>query len=940
MSFLKHVGTPRHSGRYRWGSGKDGQQRNPTFRGQVDTLKKQGVSEVDIAKGFGLNTKQLRQKISMEKDAEWAANSAMATRLYEKGMSKSEIGRRMGKNESVIREYLDPVKQKKSQETAMIADVLANGVDKYQYVDVGKGIEASLGISRVKLENAIARLESTKKYQVLYDNTPQATSNGKKTSLKVLTTVEWDKANYKTAYAQLHANRELIQPPQGRFIDNTGEFQANVPFRQVDSKRIHIRYGDQGGEKKDGVIEIRRNVEDLYLGDKRYAQVRVGVDGTHFMKGMAMYSNDIPEGKDIVYNTNKKSGTPPGDVFKSMKSKETNVNEFGSSVTQKFYIDKNGKKQVSALNIVNEEGDWSDWSKSISSQVLSKQRPALAKKQLAIALDVRKDEFDELQALTNPAVKRRLMLSFADDCDSAAVHLKAAALPGQASHVILPFQTIKENEIYAPGYTEGTPVALIRHPHGGIFEIPVLTVNNKNKEARDALGTTPSDAVGIHPKVAQKLSGADFDGDTVLVIPNSSGAIISKPSLAALKDFDTKAAYPHYEGMTRLTEKKKQLQMGLVSNLITDMTIKGAEEDEIARAVKHSMVVIDAEKHYLNWELSAIDNNIADLKKRYQGGPTAGAATIVSRAASEHRVPLRKPDHYTIDPTNGHKIYQYYTGETTINSKGHKVKVTTPSLEVAKSMPGDTYPIKKILKDKVTKKPILGPDGRKIYYETGKTARRQTLSTKMAETADARTLLSGPNHEGTRMENLYADHANALKDMANQARLQVSRIEDTPYSHEASLTYAPEVKALNASLNNAYRRKPVERQAQLIANKAISTKRQANPDMEGDTLKKIRSQELLKARTRLGITEKDRITISDREWEAIQAGAITKSKLNEILLNTDVDILKEKALPRSFKGMSPAKIERAKLFAKTGHTTAEIADMLGVSKSIVAKALE
>ena len=66
----------------------------------------------------------------------------------------------------------------------------------------------------------------------------------------------------------------------------------------------------------------------------------------------------------------------------------------------------------------------------------------------------------------------------------------------------------------------GERVVLIRHPHGGTFEIPELTVNNKNPDARKIVGTIKSqDAIGIHHKVAEHLSGADFDGDTVLVIP-------------------------------------------------------------------------------------------------------------------------------------------------------------------------------------------------------------------------------------------------------------------------------------------------------------------------------------------------------------------------------------------------------------------------------------
>jgi hypothetical protein len=147
----------------------------------------------------------------------------------------------------------------------------------------------------------------------------------------------------------------------------------------------------------------------------------------------------------------------------------------------------------------------------------------------------------------------------------------------------------------------------VRYPHGGTFEMPELTVNNQNREARSILSDKVKgharDAVGINSKVAARLSGADFDGDTVLVIPNDRRSVKTSAPLKELKDFDPQKRYPGYEGMKVMSDKQKQ--MGDVSNLITDMTILGANPAEIARAVKHSMVVIDAEKHKLNYKQSA-----------------------------------------------------------------------------------------------------------------------------------------------------------------------------------------------------------------------------------------------------------------------------------------------------------------------------------------------
>ena len=79
--------------------------------------------------------------------------------------------------------------------------------------------------------------------------------------------------------------------------------------------------------------------------------------------------------------------------------------------------------------------------------------------------------------------------------------------------------------------------------------------------------------------------------------------------------------------------KKTDTEMGRISNLITDMTLLGADDHEIARAVKHSMVVIDAEKHKLDYKASEKDNNISALMKKYQGKARGGASTIVSRGS-------------------------------------------------------------------------------------------------------------------------------------------------------------------------------------------------------------------------------------------------------------------------------------------------------------------
>lgn len=872
MSELKHYGTEKRSGRYPWGSGEDAYQRDSSFKAQVSKLRKQGLTDKEIWTGMGFeNSTEFRNRVTLEKMAQAKADIAFATRLKEKGYSNVAIGERMGIPDTTVGNLLNPVLQEKALKTERTMDMLKNQVEKKKYLDVGLGNENAVGVSRTQLKTAIAGLEEDG-YKVHYIRQPQL-GTGKMTSFMVLTK---DNVTSKEVWANRDQIRTITE-----WTEDKGKtyFSMERPI-SIDSKRISIKFAEDGGSDMDGVIQLRRGVQDISLGDKNYAQVRIAVDRTHYLKGMAIYSDDLPAGTDILFNTNKKSEV--GKIGALKKVTGDPDNPFGSNINrQRHYTDVDGKDKLSAINIVNEEGDWNDWSKKLSSQMLSKQRPALAKQQLDISLKIKQDEFNDYASLTNPTVKKQLLDSFADDCDSEAVHLKAAALPRQSSHVILPSTLLKPNEIYAPNYKDGETVVLIRHPHGGIFEIPQLTVNNKNKDIISVLGR-PEDAVAIHPSVAKKLSGADFDGDTVLVIPNKNKQVITSPSLKDLADFDP-MTYKD-TSMPAIKNRTKQTEMGKISNLITDMTIAGAPQDEIARAVKHSMVVIDSEKHQLNYKRSAQDNRIAELKKIYQGSQTGGAATLISRAKSEIRVPLRK-DQYKVDPLTGKKIFIPLPSETYINKKG---KLIT----------------------------------------------KETKSTKMYETDDAFSLSSG-----TRMESIYAEYANSLKILGDKARKLSVETPNLAYSPSARKTYSPQVDSLNAQLSRAISNKPMERQAVLLSNKTFNTKRYANPDLTTGELKKLKGQELAKARVRVG-AKRTPIIISPIEWEAIQAGAISNSTLKQILENADLKQIKQYATPRLKNGISASKLSRARMLFDRGYPQSEVAEMLGVSKDVLMDSLK
>lgn len=884
---LMHYGMPRRSGRYPWGSGENPYQHSGDFLSRVEELEKEGFSQTEIAKTMGLTTTQLRTQKSLAKDERRSLRVATAKSLREKGYSLNEIADKMGfTNDSSVRSLLNEKSEARMNKAKTTAEFLKQMVDEKGMIDVGTGVERELGISKEKLREALYILEM-EGYPVYGGGVPQVTNPGKQTNIKVICPPGTE---HKEIYdfGNVHSVKEYdrILTEDGQKIRPSFQYPASM-----DSSRLKINYAEDGGIQKDGVIEIRRGVDDLSLGNSHYAQVRIMVDGTHYLKGMAVYSDDLPDGVDVLFNTNKKAGTPMTDVLK--KIKDDPDNPFGSLIKehggQSYYIDKDGKEKLSLINKRAEEGDWGEWSDHLPSQFLSKQSMTLIKKQLDLATADKVTEYDEICSLTNPTVKKKLLQSFADDCDSAAVHLQAAALPRQKYQVILPLTSVKDNEVYAPNFKPGEQVALIRFPHGGTFEIPVLTVNNKLPEGKKVIGTNPKDAIGINSKVAERLSGADFDGDTAMVIPTGGKTkITSTHPLKGLEGFDPKEQYgPDSTSRPYKRMKNTQTEMGKVSNLITDMTLKGATEEELARAVRHSMVVIDAEKHNLDYKRSEQDNGIASLKKKYQGREEdgkykEGAATLISRAKSEVSVPKRK-------------------GSPIINEDGSLSYKTADNL---------TYVDKK-----------------------GKTKTRTQASTQMAEAKDARTLSSG-----TPQEEAYADYANKMKSLANQARKEIVSTGKIEYSASAKAAYQNEVDLLNAQLNLSLKNAPRERQAQVIANATVAAKKQSNPDMTSEEIKKANQQALTAARAQVG-AERRPIVISDREWEAIQAGAISENKLTQILNYVDIDSLRQRATPRATTALSDAKIAKIAAMSSSGYSTSDIAEAIGVSTSTVVKYL-
>lgn len=935
---VSHYGIKRRSGRYPWGSGENPYQHSGDFLSRVEKLKSDGLSETDIAKEVGLSTTELRAYKAIAKAERRSLDVARAKSLRADGKSLNEIAQIMGfKNDSSVRSLLDEGSERRMNAAQSTAELLKKQIAEKGMLDVGEGVERELGVSREKFQQALAIVEADG-YPIYTRGVAQVTNPGRQTITMVLCPKDTE---YKEVYdsSKIHSVGDYISYDGGDTFKKAFEYPESM-----DSKRLKVRYAEDGGVLKDGVMELRPGVKDLSLGNAAYAQVRILVDGTHYLKGMAVYGDpkDFPDGVDVIFNTNKKKSVPvmggkESSVLKPIKKDPDNpfgalVKEHGGQTYYddpdgRFVDESTGKKQsLSLINKTREEGDWNEWSKELPSQFLSKQSMALITKQLDLAKKDRLAEFDELKSLSNPTLKRVLLDTFASDCDSAAENLKAASLPRQRYQVILPLTSIKDNEIYAPQYKDGETVALVRFPHEGIYQIPILKVNNKNREGKRVLTNTAADAVGISAKAAEQLSGADFDGDTCMVIPCNSEQsnihISSMKTLKGLEGFDNKSYKfdeirtdkkgneHYYRNGVEFTPMKNpntgsdntQMQMGVISNLITDMTLRGASESELARATRHSMVVIDAAKHGLDYRQSEKDNGIAELKAKYQGhiDPETGrykegAGTLISRATAPVDVLKRQ-------------------GSPKINQKDK------PWYDPSKPEGAQVY--KSVIETYTDK--------------NGKTKTRMQESTRMAETTDAYTLISDAD---TPKERLYADYANSMKDLANRARLEMLSTGNLKQDKEAKVKYAAERDHLLAQLDIAKRNAPRERAAQILANAEMEAKRQENPDMTSKEKKKLAQQALTRARQLVG-AKRSPVEINDREWEAIQAGAISDNQLFDILRAADLDALRERATPKQKTELSSAKIAKIEAMKNSGYPISDIADALGVSTSTVNKYLK
>lgn len=941
---LKHYGVKRKSGRYPWDPSLH-LPKNYKFIEDRDEMKKRGLSDNEIAKQMGLSTTVYRSKVTIAKEELKQYNMQRISKLQSEGMIIDDIAKTIGTTGQTVRNYLDEIKNPNKSaraqrvQTEAVADTLEAAVKRSKYIDVGKGVEIQMGISKEKLKSGLNALVESGEYEVHNLRIAQVTDKNNSTPVKVLTKKGVERS-------EIYKNMDKVRPVEEFAINGDARmFQQMERPKSIGWDRVHIRYAIPEGQKghgtnddgamMDGAMFLRPGVKDLNLGKASYAQVRIAVGDTHYLKGMALYGTEemfkgIPKGTDIIFNTNKTANKTPQEVLKELKKNPEGgapidgPNPFGATVKRQNTLvdakgnpvykpgvkDRFGNKvpQIGSVNIVNEEGDWGSWSKALSAQFLSKQPTTVVHERLKATMKQVQDEYESIQKVTNPVIKKQLMESFVSDLESKQVHMKAAAPKGFQGHVILPVPDMKENEVYAPNYKNGEKVVLIRYPHGGRFEIPELTVNN-NSVARKMISKDSPDAIGIHPKVASKMSGADFDGDTAYVIPNNKGKFKSRDSLKELKNFDPNMYADKPGTFTPITKRYQQTLMGVVSNLITDMTLQGAPSNEIARAVKHSMVVIDAEKHKLNYKRSAEENGIDALMKRYMTHIDKVKYGDLERYNPKTRRvdKVIDPDKLKKDLTPGKE----YTSASTIISR-HKQSVITDGYQV--EVPD----------------PKSKSGGTKMVWRN----KKETYLVNMVK--DANVFL-GPN--ATKTEHHYADYINELKAFKNKVDSEMSGIKMPARDPKAAKIYAEEVLSMKDKVNQVKINRIKERQAQRMAevsSKAEIARRSEDEVLKKDEISRIKQQALNKARSMVG-AERTPVTITDDEWDAVQSNAVSGTLLKELVSFMDDSQLKSLATPRANKQMTEARKSKAKALLANGYTIAQVAEALGVSSSTIGK---
>ena len=203
-----------NSGRYPWGSGENPYQRLESFMsiykklrsegmddeaiGQIwgmpvaqaftqayQSLKKDyGLSRTDVAHLWGITTSELDAKQQIYTAQVDSMNLFKARNLKEHGYSNVKIAELMNTTEGSVRNWLSQDESRKQKIIDETTSVLRNAVKEKNYIQVGAGVEARLGITPTKMKAALALLKE-EGYEVINVQVDQL-GTGNKTTVKVL----------------------------------------------------------------------------------------------------------------------------------------------------------------------------------------------------------------------------------------------------------------------------------------------------------------------------------------------------------------------------------------------------------------------------------------------------------------------------------------------------------------------------------------------------------------------------------------------------------------------------------------------------------------------------------------------------------------------------------------------------------------------------------
>ena len=261
---LMHYGVKRRSGRYPWGSGDNPYQHGGDFLARVEELQRLGKTEKQIADELHLSTTDLRMQVRVAKHERRALQADRARSLREDGKTLDEIASILGyANDSSVRALLNENTAANKNKAQATAEILKKELAEKGAIDVGTGVERQLGVSTGVLQEALFILE-TEGYNRYGVGVPQVNDPKKRTITPVISVPEIDQR-------EVYQNLDLVKSVGDYHSTDGGESWDKREYpASIDSSRVKILYGDEGGALKDGVIEIRRGVADLDLGDSHY----------------------------------------------------------------------------------------------------------------------------------------------------------------------------------------------------------------------------------------------------------------------------------------------------------------------------------------------------------------------------------------------------------------------------------------------------------------------------------------------------------------------------------------------------------------------------------------------------------------------------------------------------------------------------------------------